>query len=285
MVLAVAATPLAALLACGGLASARAAAQGPPSFLHVLTDDQTVDSLAAMPKTERLLVRRGTRFVRLQRHPAPLLPVAGELSDRPVPAQPRRPHQPVPVRLRGDGLRPHDLHGARRRRLPDRLDRQGAERGAQRRDRPRARVRRVARPDPRRGGRRHVRLLAQRQRHDPRLRGHLAERRLRRPGPQLPRRCRRRPVPAHGRRAQPALEPLSREHPRPLPAAGRPPRPRQLRGDAVSVRSRLRGRSTRPPDGRTATGGRSSRRCGRSTGSSARSSPSCDAAAASTTPT
>jgi arylsulfatase A-like enzyme len=52
---------VAALLAFGG-PGALAAAPEPPSFLHVLTDDQTVDSLAAMPKTERLLVRRGTRF-------------------------------------------------------------------------------------------------------------------------------------------------------------------------------------------------------------------------------
>ncbi|HET6830217.1 MAG TPA: sulfatase-like hydrolase/transferase [Solirubrobacterales bacterium] len=52
---------VAALLACGP-AGAVAAAPQPPSFLHILTDDQTVDSLAAMPKTKRLLVRRGTRF-------------------------------------------------------------------------------------------------------------------------------------------------------------------------------------------------------------------------------
>jgi arylsulfatase A-like enzyme len=33
-----------------------------PSFLHVLTDDQTIDSLRFMAKTQKLLVRRGTRF-------------------------------------------------------------------------------------------------------------------------------------------------------------------------------------------------------------------------------
>jgi arylsulfatase A-like enzyme len=52
---------VAALLACGP-PSALAAAPEQPSFLHILTDDQTVDSVAAMPKTKRLLVRRGTRF-------------------------------------------------------------------------------------------------------------------------------------------------------------------------------------------------------------------------------
>jgi N-acetylglucosamine-6-sulfatase len=33
-----------------------------PSFLHVMTDDQTIDSLRHMPHTNRLLRRRGTRF-------------------------------------------------------------------------------------------------------------------------------------------------------------------------------------------------------------------------------
>jgi arylsulfatase A-like enzyme len=56
-----AATVLAAMLA-GGRSEAAGAAQPPPSFLHILTDDQTVDSLATMAKTTRLLVRRGTRF-------------------------------------------------------------------------------------------------------------------------------------------------------------------------------------------------------------------------------
>jgi len=52
---------LATLLASGPDA-VPAAAPEPPSFLHILTDDQTVDSLATMPKTQRLLVRHGTTF-------------------------------------------------------------------------------------------------------------------------------------------------------------------------------------------------------------------------------
>ncbi|HEX2387471.1 MAG TPA: sulfatase-like hydrolase/transferase, partial [Solirubrobacterales bacterium] len=60
----------AAAIVAGTLASTGAASTGasasaaadPPSFLHILTDDQTIDSLAAMAKTEKLLVRRGTRF-------------------------------------------------------------------------------------------------------------------------------------------------------------------------------------------------------------------------------
>jgi len=62
----------AAAIVAGVLASTGAASTGAstsasapadrPSFLHILTDDQTIDSLAAMAKTEKLLVRRGTRF-------------------------------------------------------------------------------------------------------------------------------------------------------------------------------------------------------------------------------
>ena len=59
-----AAAIVAGMLASTGAASTGAsasAAADPPSFLHILTDDQTIDSLAAMAKTEKLLVRRGTR--------------------------------------------------------------------------------------------------------------------------------------------------------------------------------------------------------------------------------
>jgi arylsulfatase A-like enzyme len=56
------ATTLLAATLAGGASEARASAPQPPSFLHILTDDQTVDSLAAMPRTKRLLIRRGTRF-------------------------------------------------------------------------------------------------------------------------------------------------------------------------------------------------------------------------------
>lgn len=59
---AAAATVVTALIAGGGPDAAPAAAPDPPSFLQILTDDQTVDSLATMPRTRRLLVRRGTRF-------------------------------------------------------------------------------------------------------------------------------------------------------------------------------------------------------------------------------
>ncbi|GIK77670.1 MAG: hypothetical protein BroJett022_13600 [Actinomycetes bacterium] len=60
--IAVLAAVLSAALPVDGPGGASAATPGPPSFLQVLTDDQTVDSLATMPKTRRLLVRRGTRF-------------------------------------------------------------------------------------------------------------------------------------------------------------------------------------------------------------------------------
>jgi len=57
-----AATVVVALAAGYGSDAAPAAAPDPPSFLQILTDDQTIDSLATMPKLERLLVRHGTRF-------------------------------------------------------------------------------------------------------------------------------------------------------------------------------------------------------------------------------
>ncbi len=64
----VAAAAIAAGLLFGGASGAgvaatqaRAAATQ-PSFLHILTDDQTIDSLETMARTERLLVDRGTRF-------------------------------------------------------------------------------------------------------------------------------------------------------------------------------------------------------------------------------
>jgi N-acetylglucosamine-6-sulfatase len=44
------------------LTAGSASAAGPPSFVHVLTDDQTVDSLRHMPHTRRLLARQGTKF-------------------------------------------------------------------------------------------------------------------------------------------------------------------------------------------------------------------------------
>ena len=58
----------AAILAACALALAvaapapAAAAKAPPSFLHILTDDQTIDSLRHMPNLQRLLKRRGTNF-------------------------------------------------------------------------------------------------------------------------------------------------------------------------------------------------------------------------------
>ena len=49
-------------LALAGAAPSPAAAAPPPSFLHILTDDQTIDSLRHMPHLQRLLGERGTTF-------------------------------------------------------------------------------------------------------------------------------------------------------------------------------------------------------------------------------
>lgn len=43
-------------------ADAASSAQGRPNFLHILTDDQTIDSLRYMKRTERLLGEHGTTF-------------------------------------------------------------------------------------------------------------------------------------------------------------------------------------------------------------------------------
>lgn len=54
-----------ALAACSSTLAAgesAEAAERPPSFIHILTDDQTVDSLPYMPQAVRLLGRRGTTF-------------------------------------------------------------------------------------------------------------------------------------------------------------------------------------------------------------------------------
>jgi N-acetylglucosamine-6-sulfatase len=52
-------------VACAAVAVAvpgSAGAQRPPSFVHVMTDDQTIDSMRHMPLVDRVLRRRGTKF-------------------------------------------------------------------------------------------------------------------------------------------------------------------------------------------------------------------------------
>lgn len=51
-------------LASGCLLPGSAAAQERPNFVHILTDDQTIDSIEAMPNVQRLLGDRGTTFTR-----------------------------------------------------------------------------------------------------------------------------------------------------------------------------------------------------------------------------
>ncbi len=111
-----------------------------PNFVHILTDDQTVDSVPFMPFTRLPARGRGHDVLQPPRGPAALLPVAGQLPDRPVPAQPRRPQQPAAVRLRPPQLQAHALHGAPPRRVPDRLDRQAPQRPRGARDPARSRA-------------------------------------------------------------------------------------------------------------------------------------------------
>lgn len=51
-----------ASLAAPGCAGVARAQDPPPNVLHILTDDQTIDSLSYMQRTQDLLVDRGTRF-------------------------------------------------------------------------------------------------------------------------------------------------------------------------------------------------------------------------------
>jgi len=62
MIVAVLAVAAGVVLGSGADPGVASRAPERPSFLHILTDDQTVDSLSAMARTERLLVDRGTRF-------------------------------------------------------------------------------------------------------------------------------------------------------------------------------------------------------------------------------
>ncbi len=45
-----------------GTAPRRTPAEGPPNILVIMTDDQTVEQMRAMPKTQALLAARGTTF-------------------------------------------------------------------------------------------------------------------------------------------------------------------------------------------------------------------------------
>lgn len=53
---------LALLCALLGAAPSASAAEQRPNFVHILTDDQTIDSIKRMPFTKRLLRKRGTKF-------------------------------------------------------------------------------------------------------------------------------------------------------------------------------------------------------------------------------
>ena len=76
-----------------GAAKAEDAKQ--PNIVVVMTDDQTVESMRVMPKAQKLLAEQGRHLRQQLRQQPDLLPLAGDLPDRPVRAHARRlPQQP-----------------------------------------------------------------------------------------------------------------------------------------------------------------------------------------------
>ena len=70
--------------------SAPAAAAARPNVLVVMTDDQRLDDMRAMPRTRRLLGDGGHDVRARARLLSAVLPVAGDVPHRPVQPQPRR---------------------------------------------------------------------------------------------------------------------------------------------------------------------------------------------------
>ena len=88
-----------ALLAAIALPSPAAAASRAerPNVVVIMTDDQDFRSMRVMPKTRRLIGREGITFDRNVRQLPALLPVAGDVLDRSVRPQPRRPLEQLAV--------------------------------------------------------------------------------------------------------------------------------------------------------------------------------------------
>ena len=111
--------------AAGGEAAAGSEA---PNIVMIMTDDQAKSTMSpeVMPNLYTKLMAAGTTLLRLHRHDAALLPLAGRLHDRPVRPQQRHPAQLLP-RPAGEEERAPDLAAAAglldrpRRQVPERL--------------------------------------------------------------------------------------------------------------------------------------------------------------------
>ena len=87
---------------------AKAAKDGRPNILVVMTDDMSAADLKLMPNVQRLLAAQGDDLRRRGRLVPALLPGARDLHHRPVRAQPWRQGQLRPVRLvRDEGPQEH----------------------------------------------------------------------------------------------------------------------------------------------------------------------------------
>ena len=186
LILLISAAAAATLIGVAGPSSGADAAAEQPNFIHVLTDDQTIDSLVHMRRTERLVKAEGTSFVNHFATQPLCCPSRasfltgqyphnhGVLSNEP-------PYGFAAMDFENTLYTALDDAGYRTGWIGKVLNAQGSEAVE-----PPSRIRRVARPDRRRRGR-HVRLHAQRQRHRPRGRGRVPEPLLQRPRVQLPR--------------------------------------------------------------------------------------------------
>ncbi len=129
LVAAVLAVAVVATAAGFSASSTATAAQTRPNVLVLMTDDQSLESMRVMANVRGLLAASGTTFANSFVVLLALLPVAGDVPDRPVRAQPRRAGEPAAER-RLQHARQHE-HAARlaaARRLPHRARRQVPER-------------------------------------------------------------------------------------------------------------------------------------------------------------
>ena len=102
---------------------------GAPNVVVLMSDDQTLEEMRFMPATERLIGAAGADLPETTHELAALLPIAGDVHDRPVRPQPRRPRQHgAGGRLRQPRRRAHAARLVAARRLLDDPHRQVPER-------------------------------------------------------------------------------------------------------------------------------------------------------------
>ena len=130
-----------------------------PNFVHILTDDQTVDSLASMPFTQIVLGVEGATFTNHHAVQPLCCPSRASFLTGQYPHNHGVLNNLPPFGYDRLNFKRTIYTALRPRRVPDRLDRQGPQRPRLAGDRPGARLRRVVGP-ARRQRARHARLPA-----------------------------------------------------------------------------------------------------------------------------